>query len=202
MAHTIKGKKRLLNRVRRIRGQVQAVERALEEERDCFAVLQLITACRGAIGGLMSEVLEGHIRQHILEHDIAERDVQPSVLDAGHDQHLSDHFLETASVCEDLPHDRRAFPDTEVLLRSEQLRSRDAARQRRSELVVDHQHKLGSNPVLLLGEGQRILGPLTGAIDLDVVTSQVGRPLAEIRGLEFSLSELAMESSAAALIMS
>ena len=67
MAHTIKDKERLLNRVRRIRGQVEAVERALNEERDCFAVLQLITACRGAVGGLMSEVLEGHIREHILD---------------------------------------------------------------------------------------------------------------------------------------
>jgi FrmR/RcnR family transcriptional regulator, repressor of frmRAB operon len=67
MAHTIKDKKRLLHRVRRIRGQIEAVERALSEERDCFAVLQLITACRGAVGGLMSEVLEGHIREHILD---------------------------------------------------------------------------------------------------------------------------------------
>lgn len=67
MAHTIKGKKRLLDRVRRLRGQIGAVERALNEERDCFAVLQLIAACRGAVGGLMSEVLEGHVREHLLD---------------------------------------------------------------------------------------------------------------------------------------
>lgn len=67
MAHTIRDKQLLLHRVRRIRGQVEAIERALSEERDCFAVLQLITACRGAVGGLMSHVLEGHIREHIVD---------------------------------------------------------------------------------------------------------------------------------------
>jgi DNA-binding FrmR family transcriptional regulator len=66
MAHTIRDKERLLHRVRRAKGQMEAIERALEEERDCFEVLQLITACRGAIGGLMSEVIEGHVREHVL----------------------------------------------------------------------------------------------------------------------------------------
>jgi DNA-binding FrmR family transcriptional regulator len=54
-------------RISRIRGQVEAIERALNEEKDCAAVLQTIAACRGAINGLMAEVMEGHIREHILD---------------------------------------------------------------------------------------------------------------------------------------
>jgi DNA-binding FrmR family transcriptional regulator len=57
---------KLLNRVARIRGQVEAIERALSDDReDCADTLQLLAACRGAINGLMGEVLEGHIRDHI-----------------------------------------------------------------------------------------------------------------------------------------
>lgn len=62
MSHTTRDKQKLLNRVRRIRGQVEAIERALQEERECALVLQTIAACRGAINGLMAEILEGHIR--------------------------------------------------------------------------------------------------------------------------------------------
>jgi DNA-binding FrmR family transcriptional regulator len=58
---------KLLNRVRRIRGQVEAVERALEQEIGCSDVLQLIAAVRGAINGLMAEVLEDHIRTHVVD---------------------------------------------------------------------------------------------------------------------------------------
>ena len=67
MAHTTKDKAKLLGRVRRIRGQVEAIERALDGEEECFKVLQLMTACRGALNGLMAEVLEGHIRFHVLD---------------------------------------------------------------------------------------------------------------------------------------
>jgi DNA-binding FrmR family transcriptional regulator len=67
MAHTIRDKKKLLNRVRRVRGQIEAVERLLENESECSDILQQIAACRGSINGLMSEVLEGHIRFHLVE---------------------------------------------------------------------------------------------------------------------------------------
>ncbi len=67
MAHTIRDKKKLLNRVRRIRGQVEAIERALERAEDCSDVLRLIAACRGAMNGLMAEVVEGHIRYHVMD---------------------------------------------------------------------------------------------------------------------------------------
>jgi DNA-binding FrmR family transcriptional regulator len=64
MSHVIRQKEKLLKRVRRIRGQVDAVERALEGERECSEVLHVIAAARGAINSLMSEVLEDHIRFH------------------------------------------------------------------------------------------------------------------------------------------
>lgn len=65
MAHTIHGKKALLTRVRRIKGQSEALERALDSESECSAVLQQIAAIRGAVNGLMNEVLEGYIREHL-----------------------------------------------------------------------------------------------------------------------------------------
>lgn len=65
MPHTIKAKKQLLTRVRRIRGQSEALEKALEQEVECSAVLQQIAAIRGAVNGLMLEVLEGHVRDHL-----------------------------------------------------------------------------------------------------------------------------------------
>jgi len=68
MAHTMKDKEKLLARVARIRGQIGSIEKALgEEEQDCSAILQQIAACRGAINSLMSEVLEGHIRFHVMD---------------------------------------------------------------------------------------------------------------------------------------
>lgn len=69
MAHTTRDKKKLLNRVRRIKGQVEGIEKALEAEKDCYLVLNTIVACRGALNGLMAEVMEGHIQHHILDPD-------------------------------------------------------------------------------------------------------------------------------------
>ena len=70
MAHTQRDKKKLLNRVRRIRGQVDAIERALEEgTEECSAILQTIASCRGAMNGLMAEVIGGHISFHIINPD-------------------------------------------------------------------------------------------------------------------------------------
>lgn len=51
--------------MRRIKGQAEALERALGEESECLAILQQIAAIRGAVNGLMAEVLEGHIREHL-----------------------------------------------------------------------------------------------------------------------------------------
>ena len=65
MPHTIKDKRKLLSRVRRIKGQASALEDALERGSDCSAILQQIAAIRGAVNGLMAEVLEGHLREHL-----------------------------------------------------------------------------------------------------------------------------------------
>ena len=67
MVHTIREKNKLLARVRRIRGQVEAIERALETEIDCADVLQVIASVRGAMNGLMAEVMEDHIRFHVVD---------------------------------------------------------------------------------------------------------------------------------------
>jgi FrmR/RcnR family transcriptional regulator, repressor of frmRAB operon len=67
MSHTIRGKEKLLNRVRRLGGQVQAIERALEAEVDCNDVMQLVVSVRGAANGLMTELMEDHIRTHVAD---------------------------------------------------------------------------------------------------------------------------------------
>lgn len=65
MPHAPEDKKRALTRVRRIRGQAEALERALEAGADCAPVLQQLAAIRGAVNGLMSEILESHIREEL-----------------------------------------------------------------------------------------------------------------------------------------
>jgi len=71
MTHTIREKSKLLARVRRIRGQVEAIERALESEVGCADVLQVIASVRGAVNGLMAEVIEDHVRNHVVAPSLA-----------------------------------------------------------------------------------------------------------------------------------
>jgi DNA-binding FrmR family transcriptional regulator len=63
MPHTPEEKKRVLARIRRVRGQLDALETALTEGAECGPVLQQIAAMRGAVNGLMAGVLEGHLRE-------------------------------------------------------------------------------------------------------------------------------------------
>jgi DNA-binding FrmR family transcriptional regulator len=65
MPHTITSKKRLLTRVRRVQGQANALAKALQEEQECAMILQQMAAIRGAVNGLIIEVLEGHVREHL-----------------------------------------------------------------------------------------------------------------------------------------
>lgn len=67
MAHTIKHKSKLLARVKRIKGQLEAVERALEAEIGCTDVLMLVASVRGAVNGLTTELIEDHIRHHVVD---------------------------------------------------------------------------------------------------------------------------------------
>lgn len=67
MSHTIQAKSKLLARVRRIKGQIEAVERALENELGCADVLQLVASVRGAMNGLTAELIEDHLHHHVVE---------------------------------------------------------------------------------------------------------------------------------------
>jgi len=81
MAHTIDEKKRLLNRVRRLKGQVAAIEKSLDQEEECSHILHTISACRGAMDALMAEVIEGHIRFHVLPPGQTATDEQTNAAD-------------------------------------------------------------------------------------------------------------------------
>ena len=65
MAHHVADRDKLLARVRRIAGQVAAVERQLNEDADCATTLQLVASVRGAVGGLMEELIESHVKEHV-----------------------------------------------------------------------------------------------------------------------------------------
>jgi DNA-binding FrmR family transcriptional regulator len=69
MSHTIRDQKKLLARVRRIRGQVDGIERALTTQAGCEQVMHLIAGARGAMAGLMAEVVEDHVRSHLVDED-------------------------------------------------------------------------------------------------------------------------------------
>jgi DNA-binding FrmR family transcriptional regulator len=66
MAHTARDKKKLVDRIRRIRGQLNGLEKAIEEDRDCGDVLLTLAACRGAMNSLMAQIMEGHVRFHLM----------------------------------------------------------------------------------------------------------------------------------------
>jgi DNA-binding FrmR family transcriptional regulator len=69
MAHVTQKRDKLLFRLRRLRGQLDAAERALEGDEACTAVLQALVACRGALRSLIAEVLEDHVRHHVVDPD-------------------------------------------------------------------------------------------------------------------------------------
>lgn len=74
MSHVTKDKAKLLARVRRLKGQMEAVERALEQERPCGEVLNLVASIRGATAGLTVEMIEDHVREHMADPELAEED--------------------------------------------------------------------------------------------------------------------------------
>jgi DNA-binding FrmR family transcriptional regulator len=88
MSHTIREKHKLLSRVRRLRGQVEAIERALEEESGCDKVMHLIAGVKGATSSLMAEVMEDHVRGHFVEakrnNDGAMADAAEQLIDVLH----------------------------------------------------------------------------------------------------------------------
>jgi DNA-binding FrmR family transcriptional regulator len=74
MSHVAKEKAKLLNRVKRLRGQIEAIERAIEIDRECADILQQATSCRGALDGFIAEVIEDHIREHMVDSRAAPSD--------------------------------------------------------------------------------------------------------------------------------
>lgn len=76
MPHSPEDKKRALTRLRRIRGQAEALERAVEAGTECAALLQQIAALRGAANGLMAEVLESHFRETFAQEMPTDPDTQ------------------------------------------------------------------------------------------------------------------------------
>ena len=79
MPHTLRDKKQLLTRIRRIKGQAEGLERALESEVGCSAILQQIAAIRGATNGLMAEILEHHIEEHLGQDTESQEQRQESI---------------------------------------------------------------------------------------------------------------------------
>jgi DNA-binding FrmR family transcriptional regulator len=70
MSHLNKNKDALVMRVRRIVGQLQAVERALDGDEDCSKTLHLAAAVRGAVSGLIDELIEQHMKTHVAAPDL------------------------------------------------------------------------------------------------------------------------------------
>ncbi len=69
MSHISKNKTKLLARVRRLKGQIEAIERAMETDVPCAEVLNLVASIRGAVTGLTAELIEDHIREHVSNPD-------------------------------------------------------------------------------------------------------------------------------------
>ncbi|HVH35398.1 MAG TPA: metal/formaldehyde-sensitive transcriptional repressor [Tahibacter sp.] len=67
MSHTSRDSRKLLSRVRRLGGQVAALESALSAGAECAAVLVQVAAIRGAAASLMRELLTGHLQEHVVE---------------------------------------------------------------------------------------------------------------------------------------
>jgi DNA-binding FrmR family transcriptional regulator len=67
MTHVVAEKQKLLNRMRRLRGQVDGIERALEADAECSEVMRQLATIRGAINGMMAEVVEDHIQMHMVD---------------------------------------------------------------------------------------------------------------------------------------
>lgn len=70
MAHLSKHNDALLARVRRIAGQMSAIERALATGDDCATTLHLVAGARGAINGLLAEIIQEHVREHVAHPDL------------------------------------------------------------------------------------------------------------------------------------
>ncbi|HEY9236216.1 MULTISPECIES: metal/formaldehyde-sensitive transcriptional repressor [Phenylobacterium] len=74
MGHLTADPEALLKRVRRIAGQVAAIERSIESRAECGAILHLVAAARGAMSGLLDEIVEAHIHEHLAKPGLSDDD--------------------------------------------------------------------------------------------------------------------------------
>ena len=65
MSHISEDKK-IMSRIKRIKGQLEAVEKAIIDDKECYSILQTLSACRGGLNGLIGELIEGHIKEHVM----------------------------------------------------------------------------------------------------------------------------------------
>ena len=82
MSHLHQDKK-IFNRIKRIQGQVASVEKSLlTPESSCLDVLQQVAPIKGAVNGLMQQLLEQHLREHVLkrEQNFDEEEMQKYLL--------------------------------------------------------------------------------------------------------------------------
>lgn len=81
MSHISREKLDLINRTKKVVGQLEAVQRALEEDAHCSDVLQRLAAARGAINSLMGELMEDHIRHHMPRNSKSSEEAADDVID-------------------------------------------------------------------------------------------------------------------------
>ena len=74
MPHTSANKTKLLARIRRIAGQINAIEKAVADEAGCAVVLHQVAGVRGAVNGLLDELVEEHVREHVARPGLSDAD--------------------------------------------------------------------------------------------------------------------------------
>lgn len=72
MPHTTENNDLIKARIKRLIGQMQGVDRALDAKAGCSEILQQVAAVRGAVNGLMDTIIEDHLRQHVARPDLDE----------------------------------------------------------------------------------------------------------------------------------
>src|ERR1700689_3649092 len=96
MSHKDREKLKLMQRMKKLRGQLDAVERSLAADEDCGGQLMQLAAVRGGVNSLMAEVLETHIRFHLA--DGAKEQIAPELaedlIDLVHAYLKGAHWLE------------------------------------------------------------------------------------------------------------
>ena len=76
MGHLAEDNKKIIRRIRRLKGQIEGIERMLEDGSDCYKVLQNVAACKGAFNSLAKELIIEHIEHHLIQNDDATKSIR------------------------------------------------------------------------------------------------------------------------------